>query len=329
MYEITMKQLLEAGIHFGHQTKRWNPKMKPYIYTQRNGIYVMDLQLTLKMLKEAYSFVQKLSQEGGNILFVGTKKQAQEAVREEALRCGMMYVNHRWLGGTMTNFRTIQKRIKFRNELDQRFVKNDFGNLTKKEILKLEQKLEKLNRFLLGIKDMTRLPDALFIVDLKKERNAVLEGKKLGIPIVAIIDTNCDPDEADYPIPGNDDAIRAIRLFCQAMSNAIIEGREGEDAVLLSPDDLPKKERPPEPDPAPTGDDKKKAEDDKKKTEDAPADTKTAVETVEPETSKEDAPKPDEKPLEEISIPDSIQLKTEGMADESTKKPDASQDKPE
>ncbi len=321
MYEITMKQLLEAGIHFGHQTKRWNPKMKPYIYTQRNGIYVMDLQLTLKMLKEAYSFVQKLSQEGGNILFVGTKKQAQEAIKEEAVRCGMMYVNHRWLGGTMTNFRTIQKRIKFRNELDQRFVKNDFGNLTKKEILKLEQKLGKLNRFLFGIKDMTRLPDALFIVDLKKERNAVLEGKKLGIPIVAIIDTNCDPDEADYPIPGNDDAIRAIRLFCQAMSNAIIEGREGEDAVLLSPEDLPKKERPPETDSMPT-------RDDKKKTADVPADTKSAVETVEPEIKKDDAETPD-KPAEEIRIPDSIQLKTEGMADESSEKPDASQDKPE
>jgi small subunit ribosomal protein S2 len=242
MYEITMKQLLEAGIHFGHQTKRWNPKMKPYIYTQRNGIYVMDLQLTLKMLKEAYSFVQKRSSEGANIMFVGTKKQAQEAIKEEAERCGMMYANHRWLGGTLTNFRTIQKRIKHRNELEEKFKKKDFGSLTKKEILKLQNRLDKLNRFLYGIRDMTRIPDLLFIVDLKKEHNAVLECRKLGVPIVAIIDTNCDPDEADYPIPGNDDAIRAIRLFCQAMANAVIEGREGEDAVLLSPDDIPMKE---------------------------------------------------------------------------------------
>jgi len=242
MYEITMKQLLEAGIHFGHQTKRWNPKMKPYIYTQRNGIYVMDLQLTLKMLKEAYSFVQKLSTSGGNILFVGTKKQAQEAIKEEAERAGMMYINHRWLGGTLTNFRTIQARIKYRNQLAEKVEKKDFKNQTKKEISLLEQQLGKLNKFFFGIRTMTRNPDALFIVDMKKEHNAVREARKLNIPIVAIIDTNCDPDEADYPIPGNDDAIRAIRLFCQAMANAVIEGREGEDAVLLGPEHLPKKE---------------------------------------------------------------------------------------
>jgi small subunit ribosomal protein S2 len=245
MYEITMKQLLEAGIHFGHQTKRWNPKMKPYIYTQRNGIYVMDLQLTLKMLKEAYSFVQKLSSEGGNIMFVGTKKQAQEAIKEEASRCGMLYVNHRWLGGTLTNFRTIQKRIRHRNELEDMLKKGGYGHLTKKEITLLQAKGEKLDRFFFGIRSMVRLPDALFIVDLKKEHNAVLECKKLNIPIVAIIDTNCDPDEADYPVPGNDDAIRAIRLFCQSMANAVIEGREGEDAVLMGPDDLPRKEEEP------------------------------------------------------------------------------------
>jgi small subunit ribosomal protein S2 len=165
MYEITMKQLLEAGIHFGHQTKRWNPKMKPYIYTQRNGIYVMDLQLTLKMLKDAYSFVQKLSTEGGNIMFVGTKKQAQEAIKEEAERCGQMFVNHRWLGGTLTNFRTIQKRIRYRNELSQKLEKKDTGSLTKKEVLKLSQKLDKLNKFFYGIREMNRVPDALFIVD--------------------------------------------------------------------------------------------------------------------------------------------------------------------
>jgi small subunit ribosomal protein S2 len=242
MYEITMKQLLEAGIHFGHQTKRWNPKMKPFIYTQRNGIYVMDLQLTLKMLKEAYSFVQKLSIGGGNILFVGTKKQAQEAIKEEAERAGMMYINHRWLGGTLTNFRTIQVRIKYRNQVAEKVEKKDYKNMTKKEISLLEQELGKLNKFFFGIRNMTRTPDALFIVDMKKEHNAVAEARKLGIPIVAIIDTNCDPDEADYPIPGNDDAIRAIRLFCQAMANAVIEGREGEDAVLLGPEHLPKKE---------------------------------------------------------------------------------------
>ena len=242
MYEITMKQLLEAGIHFGHQTKRWNPKMKPYIYTQRNGIYVMDLQLTLKMLKDAYSFVQKLSSEGGNILFVGTKKQAQEAIKEESERAGMMYVNHRWLGGTLTNFRTLQARIKYRNLLADQIAKKDFKNLTKKEIALLEQKLQKLDKFFYGIRTMTRTPDALFIVDMKKEHNAVQEAHKIGIPIVAIVDTNCDPDEANYPIPGNDDAIRAIRLFCQAIANAVIEGREGEDAVLVGPEQLPKKE---------------------------------------------------------------------------------------
>jgi small subunit ribosomal protein S2 len=242
MYEITMKQLLEAGIHFGHQTKRWNPKMKPYIYTQRNGIYVMDLQLTLKMLKDAYNFVQKLSSEGGGILFVGTKKQAQEAIKEEAERSGMMYINHRWLGGTITNFRTIQARIKYRNQLADQIAKKDFKNFTKKEILLLEQKLQKLDKFFYGIRNMTRVPDALFIVDMKKEHNAVQEARKIGIPIVGVVDTNCDPGEATYPIPGNDDAIRAIRLFCQAISNAVIEGREGEDAVLVGPEQLPKKE---------------------------------------------------------------------------------------
>lgn len=202
----------------------------------------MDLQLTLKMLKDAYSFVQKMSSEGGNILFVGTKKQAQEAIKEESERAGMMYVNHRWLGGTLTNFRTLQARIKYRNLLADQIAKKDFKNLTKKEIALLEQKLQKLDKFFYGIRTMTRTPDALFIVDMKKEHNAVQEAHKIGIPIVAIVDTNCDPDEANYPIPGNDDAIRAIRLFCQAIANAVIEGREGEDAVLVGPEQLPKKE---------------------------------------------------------------------------------------
>lgn len=305
MYEITMKQLLEAGIHFGHQTKRWNPKMKPYIYTQRNGIYVMDLQLTLKMLKEAYTFVQKLSAEGGNIMFVGTKKQAQDAIKEEAERCGMMFVNHRWLGGTLTNFRTIQKRIKYRNELDEMFKKGDFGNMTKKEVTKLQQNFEKLNRFFYGIREMTQLPDALFIVDLKKEHNAVLEAKKLNIPIVAIIDTNCDPDEADYPVPGNDDAIRAIKLFCQAMANAVIEGREGEDAVLVGPDDFTSKRK--SEDKTDTAkSDESKPEPEKKE----PKDKKPELEETKPDETEEKE--------EEVTIPDDFKMKFEGIKEETT-----------
>ncbi|MCG3152093.1 MAG: 30S ribosomal protein S2 [bacterium] len=232
MYDVTMKQLLEAGIHFGHQTKRWNPKMRPYIYTQRNGIYVMDLQQTLKMLKEAYNFVVDVTKNGGTVMFVGTKKQAQDSIAFEATRCGSPFVNHRWLGGTMTNFGTMQARIRERNDLDKAFQEGGFALRTKKENQKLSQKLERMNRFFFGLKDLKRLPDALFIIDLKKEQNAVKEAKKLHIPVVGIIDTNCDPDDADYPIPGNDDAIRAIKLFCQTMSNAVMEGKEGQDAPM-------------------------------------------------------------------------------------------------
>ncbi len=227
MYQITMKQLLEAGIHFGHQTKRWNPKMARYIFTKRNGIYVLDLQQTIKLLEVAYDYVQDLAGNGGSIIFVGTKKQAQDAIEEEATRCGMPYVNHRWLGGTLTNYKTIQKRIKHRNQLAKRFADNTLDGLTKKEIQKSKVELDRMNRLFYGLRDMEDIPDALFIVDLKKERNAVLEARKMGVTIVGILDTNCDPDEVDYPIPANDDAIRAIKLLSKTMADAVIEGRQG------------------------------------------------------------------------------------------------------
>ena len=218
MYQITMKQLLEAGIHFGHQTKRWNPKMARYIFTKRNGIYVLDLQQTIKLLEVAYDYVRELSAGGGVIIFVGAKKQAQESIEEEANRCGMPYVNHRWLGGTLTNFKTLQKRIKYRNELAKQLEEGKTEGHTKKEIQKLKVKLDRLNRLFYGLRNLEDIPDALFIVDLKKERNAVLEAKKLGVPIIGILDTNCDPDDVDYPIPGNDDAIRAIKLLSKSSS---------------------------------------------------------------------------------------------------------------
>lgn len=224
-----MKQLLEAGIHFGHQTKRWNPKMARYIYTERNGIYVLDLQQTLKLLEVAYNYIRDLTASGGTVLFVGTKRQAQEAIKIQANRCGSNYVNQRWLGGTLTNYQTIRKRTDYLAELEEKFKNNDFPGLTKKEILKLHKKHDKLQKFFGGIKTMNQPPDCIFIVDLKKEHNAVKEAKKLGIPVAAILDTNCDPDDADIPIPGNDDAVKAINLFCETIANAIIEGREGRD----------------------------------------------------------------------------------------------------
>ena len=210
-----MKALLEAGVHFGHQTRRWNPKMAPYIYTERNGIYIIDLQKTVKKLEEAYNFVRSISESGQSLLFVGTKKQAQEAIKEEATRCGQYYVNARWLGGMMTNFKTMQ-------------ADGTFDMLPKKEVMKHLGEIEKLEKYLGGVKDMKKLPGALFIVDTRKERNAIAEAHKLGIPVVAIADTNCDPDEIDYPIPGNDDAIRAIKLIASVMANAMIEGKQGE-----------------------------------------------------------------------------------------------------
>ena len=231
MAVVSMKQLLEAGVHFGHQTRRWNPKMATYIYTERNGIYIIDLQKTVKKLEEAYNFVRDISANGGNILFVGTKKQAQDAIKEEAARCGGYYVNARWLGGMMTNFRTMRTRIDRLAQLRKMEEDGTFAMLPKKEVTKLQGEIEKLEKYLGGVKEMKKLPAALFIVDPRKERNAIAEAKKLGIPVVAIVDTNCDPDEIDYVIPGNDDAIRAIRLIAAAMASAAIEGRQGEDAV--------------------------------------------------------------------------------------------------
>ena len=228
MAVVSMKQLLEAGVHFGHQTRRWNPKMAEYIYLERNGIYIIDLQKTVKKLEEAYAFVRELAANGQNILFVGTKKQAQESIKEEATRAGAYYVNARWLGGMLTNFTTIRRRIQRLAQLRKMQEDGTFELLPKKEVSKLELEIEKLEKFLGGIKDMKEFPGALFIVDPRKERIAVSEAKKLGIPIVAIVDTNCDPDEIDYVIPGNDDAIRAVRLIAGAMANAIIEGREGQ-----------------------------------------------------------------------------------------------------
>lgn len=228
MAVVSMKQLLEAGVHFGHQTRRWNPKMAKYIFTERNGIYIIDLQKTVKKLDEAYNFIRDLSTEGGSVLFVGTKKQAQESIREEAERCGMHFVNARWLGGMLTNFRTIRHRIDRMEQLKKMREDGTFDLLPKKEVVKLELEIEKLEKFLGGVKDMNKLPKALFIVDPRKERIAVSEARKLNIPIVAIVDTNCDPDEIDYVIPGNDDAIRAVKLIAGAMADAILEGRQGE-----------------------------------------------------------------------------------------------------
>ena len=235
MAVVSMKQLLEAGVHFGHQTRRWNPKMAPYIYTERNGIYIIDLQKTVKKLEEAYNFVREISQNGGNVLFVGTKKQAQDAIREEAARCGGYYVNARWLGGMLTNFRTMRTRIDRLAQLRKMEADGTFAMLPKKEVIKHQGEIEKLEKYLGGVKEMKKIPAALFIVDPRKERNAIAEARKLNIPIVAIVDTNCDPDEIDYVIPGNDDAIRAIRLIAAAMANAAIEGRQGEDNVAEAP----------------------------------------------------------------------------------------------
>ena len=225
---VSMKALLEAGVHFGHQTRRWNPKMAPYIYTERNGIYIIDLQKTVKKLEEAYAFVRQLSENGQSLLFVGTKKQAQEAIKDEAIRCGQYYVNARWLGGMMTNFKTMRTRIDRLNQLKTMQADGTFDMLPKKEVIKHLGEIEKLEKYLGGVKEMKKLPGALFIVDTRKERNAIAEAHRLGIPVVAIADTNCDPDEIDYPIPGNDDAIRAIKLIASVMANAMIEGRQGE-----------------------------------------------------------------------------------------------------
>ena len=228
MAVISMKQLLEAGVHFGHQTRRWNPKMAQYIFTERNGIYIIDLQKTVRKIDEAYMFVRDIALEGKSVLFVGTKKQAQESIEAEAKRCGMFYVNNRWLGGTLTNFRTMQTRIKRLNDIDAMEKNGQFDVLPKKEVIKLCAEREKLLKNLGGIREMKKLPGALFIVDPRKERIAVAEARTLGIPIVAIVDTNCDPDEIDYVIPGNDDAIRAVKLIAGKLADAVLEGKQGE-----------------------------------------------------------------------------------------------------
>lgn len=237
MAVISMKQLLEAGVHFGHQTRRWNPKMAKYIFTERNGIYIIDLQKTVKKVDEAYAFIRNIAEEGKTILFVGTKKQAQEAVKEEAIRAGQFFVNERWLGGMLTNFQTIQKRIGRLKELEAMEADGTFEVLTKKEVMQLRHEMSRLEKYLGGIKEMNKIPGALFIVDPRKERIAVAEARKLGVPIIAIVDTNCDPDEIDCVIPGNDDAIRAVKLIVGRMADAIIEGRQGVDSTQETDDD--------------------------------------------------------------------------------------------
>ncbi|HHU31986.1 MAG: 30S ribosomal protein S2 [Zhaonellaceae bacterium] len=231
MAVISMKQLLEAGVHFGHQTRRWNPKMAPYIFTERNGIYIIDLQKTVRKVEEAYNVIRDMVSEGKQVLFVGTKKQAQDSVKEEAERCGMFYVNTRWLGGTLTNFQTIRKRIERLHELERMEEEGVFSVLPKKEVTKLIAERDKLQKFLGGIKNMKELPGLIFIIDPRKERIAVAEARRLGIPIVAIVDTNCDPDEIDYVIPGNDDAIRAVKLLTSKIADAVIEGTQGQPEV--------------------------------------------------------------------------------------------------
>ena len=242
MAVISMKQLLEAGVHFGHQTRRWNPKMAPYIFTERNGIYIIDLQKTVRKMDEAYMFVRNLAMEGKTILFVGTKKQAQESIEQEAKRCNMFYVNHRWLGGMLTNFRTIRTRVDRLNEIDKMENNGQFELLPKKEVIKLMHEREKLEANLGGIRTMKSLPGAIFIVDPKKENIAVMEARALGIPIVGIVDTNCDPDEVDYVIPGNDDAIRAVKLIAGKLADAVLEGKQGEQSGSEAADEAEEEE---------------------------------------------------------------------------------------
>ncbi|TCP30306.1 SSU ribosomal protein S2P [Scopulibacillus darangshiensis] len=238
MAVISMKQLLESGVHFGHQTRRWNPKMKPYIFTERNGIYIIDLQKTVKKVEEAFNFVRNIAADGGKILFVGTKKQAQESVKAEAERSGMYFVNQRWLGGTLTNFETIRKRINRLKEIERMREDGTFEVLPKKEVVGLNKELERLEKFLGGIKEMESLPDALFVIDPRKERIAIAEARKLNIPIIAIVDTNCDPDEVDVVIPGNDDAIRAVKLLTGKMADAVLEANQGEENAPVAEEEV-------------------------------------------------------------------------------------------
>ena len=237
MSVVAMKQLLEAGVHFGHQTRRWDPRMAPYIFTARNGIYIIDLQKTAKKIDEAYAVLKSIVDEGKTVIFVGTKKQAQECVREEAERCGMYYVNNRWLGGMLTNFETIRSRVNRLKELETMAEDGTFDVLPKKEVIELRKETDKLEKNLCGIRDMTELPGAMFVVDPKKERIAILEARKLGIPVIGLVDTNCNPEDVDYVIPGNDDAIRAIKLIIEAMANAVIESKQGESMVVNHEED--------------------------------------------------------------------------------------------
>ncbi|AWE06702.1 30S ribosomal protein S2 [Lysinibacillus sp. 2017] len=234
MSVISMKQLLEAGVHFGHQTRRWNPKMKKYIFVERNGIYIIDLQKTVKKLEEAYDFMRQVGQDGGKVLFVGTKKQAQEAIKDEAERSGNYYINQRWLGGTLTNFGTIQKRVKRMKDIEKMEEDGTFAVLPKKEVIQLKKEHERLVKFLGGIRDMKGIPDVMFVVDPRKERIAVAEAIKLNIPLVGIVDTNCDPDEIDYVIPANDDAIRAVKLLTAKMADALLEAKQGEEEAPVA-----------------------------------------------------------------------------------------------
>ena len=318
MSVVSMKQLLEAGVHFGHQTRRWNPKMAPYIYMERNGIYIIDLQKTVKKLEDAYSFVREISEDGGSVLFVGTKKQAQEAVKEEAERVGMYFVNARWLGGMLTNFKTMRMRIDRLAQLRQMQDDGTFDILPKKEVIRLTLEINRLEKYLGGVKDMKKLPAALFIVDPRKERNAIAEARKLGIPIVAIVDTNCDPDEIDYIIPGNDDAIRAIRLIAQAMANAVIEGRQGTDSAVVSgqsdneptvPVDIPAEDEPLKaaaPVPAPAA---------------APAPATAPKPAPEPKPESAPEPKPEPVKKAEVSEPIETEEKPEEAAEEKSAAP--------
>ena len=243
MSVISMKQLLEAGVHFGHQTRRWNPKMAPYIYTERNGIYIIDLQKTVGMIDDAYKAVSDVAAAGGTVLFVGTKKQAQDAIANEATRCGMFYVNERWLGGMLTNFKTIQTRIQRLRQIEKMSEDGTFDVLPKKEVAALQKEWEKLEKNIGGIKEMRKIPDAIFVIDPKKEKICVKEAQNLGITLIGMCDTNCDPEELDYVIPGNDDAIRAVRLIVDAMANAVIEAKQGESHETSKPADVPEEEQ--------------------------------------------------------------------------------------
>ena len=322
MAVITMKQLLEAGVHFGHQTRRWNPKMKKYIFGARNGIYIIDLQKTLRQFKESYRFIRELSANGGKIMFVGTKKQAQEAIVEEALRCGMPYVNHRWLGGMLTNYSTIKKSVGRLKKYEAMEEEQNWGGLTKKEILNLTKEREKLSKFLEGIKEMGKLPEAMFVVDPKREEIAVKEARKLGIPVIAVVDTNCDPDLIDHVIPGNDDAIRSIRLFASKVADAVIEGQQlvgaGEIGVVEAPAEAaPAAAAPKEATPEEASVEETAAPEVTEESPEAAPEEASVEETAAPEVT-EESPEaaPEEAPVEETAAPEATEESPEAAPEE-------------